>query len=67
MPKQSMKQKNFISMKRRQEAYDLLKALAQKCGIMQHGRDGHGYDEMIGMLESGEFKLKLVQNEVPSS
>lgn len=67
MPPQTTKEKNAISMKRRQEAYDLLKALAQKCGIMQHSRDGHGYDELIGMLENGEFELELVQNEVPSS
>lgn len=64
MPPQSMKEKNAISMERRKQAYDLLKELAQKCGIMQHGRDGHGYDELIGMLESGEFKLELVQQEI---
>lgn len=62
MPPQSMKQKNAISMERRKQAYDLLKELAQKSGIMQHGRDGHGYDEMISLLESGEFQLELVAN-----
>lgn len=66
MPPQTMSEKNAISMTRRKEAYDLLKALAQKCGIMQHGRDGHGYDELIGMLESGEFQLELVQQEMES-
>lgn len=60
---QTMQEKNAISMERRKQAYDLLKALAQKCGIMQHGRDGHGYDELIGMLESGEFQLELVTND----
>lgn len=63
MPPQTMAEKNTISMTRRKEAYDLLKELAQKCGIMQHGRDGHGYDEFIGLLESGEFQLELVQQE----
>jgi hypothetical protein len=63
MPKQTKKEKNQLSMRRRWQAYNALKELAQKCGIMQHGRDGHGYDEMIGMLESGEFQLELVQQE----
>lgn len=63
MPPQTMKEKNAIGTRRKTAAYDLLKELAQKCGIMQHGRDGHGYDEMIGMLESGDFQLELVQND----
>lgn len=63
MPPQTMKEKNAIGMMRRKAAYDLLKELAQKCGIMQHQRDGHGYDEFIGLLESGEFKLEFVSTQ----
>jgi len=65
MPPQTMSEKNKIGMQRKTAAYDLLKELAQKCGIMQHGRDGHGYDEMIGMLESGDFELEFVSKNDP--
>jgi hypothetical protein len=28
-----------------------------EAGVMRHSRDGHGYDEFIGLLQSGEFRL----------
>ena len=56
---QTKKEKRIISDKRRGEAYDLLKDLAMKCGIMQHERDGGGYDKMVSLILSGELELKL--------
>lgn len=44
---------------RRQSAYKLLKQLAMESGVMQRWKDSEGYDEFIGLLESGEFVLKL--------
>lgn len=54
-PTAPMRQKR--SRDRRQTAYDIIKNLALEAGTMQHQRDGDGYDEFIGLLESGEFEL----------
>lgn len=48
---------------RRQAAYKLLKQLAMESGIMQYWKDSEGYDEFIGLLESGEFVLKFEAKE----
>lgn len=45
--------------KRRQAAYKLLKTLALESGTMQHWKDSDGYDEFIGLLNSGELVLRL--------
>lgn len=50
-----------VSRNRRGEAYDLIKGLALEAGVMQYPTDGHGYDEFIKLLKSGEFKLELVE------
>ena len=44
---------------RRQAAYKVLKVLALEAGIMRHMKDSDGYDEFVGLLESGEFVLKF--------
>lgn len=67
MPPQTMKEKNATITRRKTSAYDQLKELAQVNEIMQHQRDGDGYDKLISMLESGKYRLELVQNEVSSN
>ena len=55
--KQTPKKKNDTASRRRQAAYTLIRNLAQEIGVMHHSRDGHGYDEFIDLLQSGEFRL----------
>lgn len=58
---QTNAEKNKIRMERKVASHNLLKELAIKCGVMQHSRDGSGFDEFISLLESGEFKLEFVE------
>lgn len=58
---QTNAEKNQIRQQRKIASHNLLKELAMKCGVMRNSRDGHGFDEFISLLESGEFKLEFVE------
>lgn len=42
---------------RRDAAYKILKPLAIESGVMRHWKDSHGYNEFVGLIQSGEFEL----------
>lgn len=52
-------QKQHEYRQRKLKAFRLIKQVALEAGIMQFDTDADGYDEFIGLLDSGEFELRF--------
>lgn len=50
-------QKQHDYRQRKLEAFRLVKQIALEAGIMRFDTDTDGYDEFIGLIQSGEFEL----------